>query len=860
MQLIKHKYEKNSSISLKLLQKKRDRKKTKDKIKLPLRPHINPHSINRGLLGLGHSSEITFIIIVVFLLNYQLIINISKNTLFVIENIHLINWKSHKDSFIEFGKGTNLIVGIMGSGKSSIMDGISFALFGTFPQIESRRIKIRELFRQNSTEMKIELSLLLGDKRYKIIRLLKRNGEKHSVEAEISSNGKLIEKGNRAVSDYVEQLLKIDYSLFTRAIYSEQNSIDYFLSLNPKRRKEEFDGLLGLDRFEKVRSNLTTLINRLKIKVKTIAENFKESDIILLKDKKDGLEKKLFILKDKIKVFDEELIKLKPILSIAETELNKTILLEKEYFKLESEKKLILGRVEAYKGELSEVNFDDKSSEEKLNELNSKLNKIKSEHTELKSEIKNFEFEKNKLNNSILSESKSLSLLEVSLNRKKQLGGELAKSVSVDTLLSDISIINKKHIKLVEERVELEKLLGAYKYESDELLKIIDGADSINQGGIEYCPFCNTKLGVEKGKEILNSKKVRSHFLFFEIKKTNLSLSNIKENLVKLENEIGTKKSQLEKIKFIRLELGKINVNNEEVSLLVNNINKSKKEIIELNNKLSSGNISIEKLKTTISQIEHYVELIIKLKFYMNQIPLLEEKINNLNFKNVDKTKYESEITRLKISIEKLNGERNVSIGEQKHLSIELNECSSKIIKLENIENKIKKMRSSEEDLLKYKHIVEEVQISLRDDLIESINFAMNELWSMFYPYKDYTKLRIIIGEKDYNFEIYDDSWKRLDSVVSGGERACVALILRVALAVVLTPNLSWLMLDEPTHNLDRNAILQLSETLQNKVPEIIDQTIVITHEELLLGANFSNTYKLNRNKENLGPTKVEQI
>ena len=165
-----------------------------------------------------------------------------------------------------------------------------------------------------------------------------------------------------------------------------------------------------------------------------------------------------------------------------------------------------------------------------------------------------------------------------------------------------------------------------------------------------------------------------------------------------------------------------------------------------------------------------------------------------------------------------------------------------------------------EEELIIYKNALLETQLSLRANLMEAINLAMNEIWQIFYPYKNYKQLRLNVTEKDYAFEVLDSEWKPLESIASGGERACAALTLRVALSTVLTPNLSWLILDEPTHNLDKEAIEMLSHALQFKVPSVISQTFVITHEEGLMGSEFASSYKLMRDKDNFGATKIERI
>ena len=63
----------------------------------------------------------------------------------MIESVELENWKTHLKSRFEFGKGTNVLVGQMGSGKSSVMDAICFALFGTFPGLQARRVSLEEV-------------------------------------------------------------------------------------------------------------------------------------------------------------------------------------------------------------------------------------------------------------------------------------------------------------------------------------------------------------------------------------------------------------------------------------------------------------------------------------------------------------------------------------------------------------------------------------------------------------------------------------------------------------------------------------------------------------------------------------------
>ncbi|MEI7960998.1 MAG: hypothetical protein WCI04_01560, partial [archaeon] len=86
------------------------------------------------------------------------------------------------------------------------------------------------------------------------------------------------------------------------------------------------------------------------------------------------------------------------------------------------------------------------------------------------------------------------------------------------------------------------------------------------------------------------------------------------------------------------------------------------------------------------------------------------------------------------------------------------------------------------------------------------------------------------------------------------------ALCIRIAFSLVLTKKLSMLILDEPTHNLDSNAVAKLSEMLREQMPRLVEQIFVITHDKQLETAASSNLYLLTRNKDNDEATKAEMI
>ena len=96
----------------------------------------------------------------------------------MIRKIKIKNWRSHDDSEFDFSKGTNALIGIMGSGKSSVMDAICFALFGTFPNLQSKKLKLDDIL-MNKPIMKdkadVELFLSINGAEYSIRRVIERN-------------------------------------------------------------------------------------------------------------------------------------------------------------------------------------------------------------------------------------------------------------------------------------------------------------------------------------------------------------------------------------------------------------------------------------------------------------------------------------------------------------------------------------------------------------------------------------------------------------------------------------------------------------------------------------------------------------
>jgi DNA repair exonuclease SbcCD ATPase subunit len=135
----------------------------------------------------------------------------------------------------------------------------------------------------------------------------------------------------------------------------------------------------------------------------------------------------------------------------------------------------------------------------------------------------------------------------------------------------------------------------------------------------------------------------------------------------------------------------------------------------------------------------------------------------------------------------------------------------------------------------------------------------MEDIWSRIYPYNDLLSIKLDPLSYGIFLKNVKNEWVNANSEVSGGERQCAALALRIALSLLLAPQFRILILDEPTHNLDSRAIEDLADTIRNGVSGLLDQMFLITHEERLESAATGKIYRLRKKGTASGLTEVEE-
>lgn len=168
--------------------------------------------------------------------------------------LEMTNFLSYRQTAVLDFNGIHLacISGLNGAGKSSILDAITWALFGKSRSKSDDDLVHRLAVLEEGT-CQVQYTFDLEGSTYRVMRS-KRYGKSQVVELQISAaDGQwkpLSESKVRETQAAIETLLRMNYDTFTNASFLLQGKADEFTTKTPNRRKEILADLLGVSQWD----------------------------------------------------------------------------------------------------------------------------------------------------------------------------------------------------------------------------------------------------------------------------------------------------------------------------------------------------------------------------------------------------------------------------------------------------------------------------------------------------------------------------------------------------------------------------------------------------------------------------------
>jgi DNA repair protein SbcC/Rad50 len=164
-------------------------------------------------------------------------------------SLTMSGFRSHMETTeLSFEERTlTAIVGPTGSGKSSILEAISYALYAKTPR-EQRALK--RLICSRCDVARVEFRFLIDEREYLVTRVLRRSGTGQHIIEDLSSGDKL--SGEAVVSNRVIELLGLGFDAFSSSVLLAQGQFAKFLQATPKDRGVILKGIFRLDQIDEL--------------------------------------------------------------------------------------------------------------------------------------------------------------------------------------------------------------------------------------------------------------------------------------------------------------------------------------------------------------------------------------------------------------------------------------------------------------------------------------------------------------------------------------------------------------------------------------------------------------------------------
>ena len=228
------------------------------------------------------------------------------------QKLTLKNFLSYREATLDFsGLHTACICGSNGSGKSSLLEAMAWAIWG-----ESRAESKDDIIYMGELETQVDFIFISQGNLYRVIRN-RRRGQSGALEFQVATTvlqeiedldqikfRTLTEKGIAPTQQKIIDYLKLDYDTFTNSAYLRQGKADEFMIKRPAERKEILANLLKLDQYDGLSDKAKDLAKSYKSQAEILEQTLTSNQVQI--DQKGQLEQDIIQLQNTINQLQEK--------------------------------------------------------------------------------------------------------------------------------------------------------------------------------------------------------------------------------------------------------------------------------------------------------------------------------------------------------------------------------------------------------------------------------------------------------------------------------------------------------------------------------------------------------------------------
>ncbi|WP_415283600.1 AAA family ATPase [Clostridium perfringens] len=624
---------------------------------------------------------------------------------------------------VEFDKLTERglfgIFGSTGSGKSTILDGITLALYGDIARKSSNYINTN----CDGVYVSYEFQITGNEvKRYRVDREFKRDNKSGGIRNKSSkiidiTGGveNVLEEKAKAVTSKCEEIIGLKLDDFMRTVVLPQGKFSEFLKLEGKERRNMLERLFNLRKYgDDLSSKLSLEIRKEKDKMNVLEgqlKGYEEVSEEALKEKEEEIKEINLSIKSK----EDLLNKIKKEFEEAEKVWNT----QKELYDKRIEEENLVSRSEEIKFFKERVEISNKADKvivfiNNLEDILQEINKEDLKFSELNKNLKELTNlrEENKLKFEEVVKKKEEKLPDLRLKKEKLLESQKEREVLFQIKADGVKL-KEACKKIFEDRSKCDIKLNSIEENEKRLNEELKEKEERKEELFVHEEFKNK---INSGLFILNSYEGLDK-QFNEIKSEEVELKQyikeLTEDKEKSEKDLKVKVESLSKTRD-KLENLLKETPGDSNSILEKQIKLG--EYREKLNKYKEIKKSLEESLRTKNNFEE------KLKGFENQKLLLEKEVRELK-EYINKVKVEELAHKLRENL--VDGECCPVCGSTHHElnkveKINLEESHEKTILLENKEENLKEL------LLEFSKI--EATLEYENKKIEELNISIEEV------------------------------------------------------------------------------------------------------------------------------------